>query len=141
MKPKLTLTKIAMLILLSCLTALAQYSVVFSNDDGVVFTNKIIGYGIECCITNQFKEAYVDVHLDVVTNWTGAQFNGKELGYLATNHIAEIVYQGETNMFTLKTTASEVAKWRAIPKPEPMRGWTNFVPVFPYMVTNQLIGL
>lgn len=57
----------------------------------------------------------------LVTNWTGVKFNDKELGYIATNHVATVAYQGETNQYTLKTVASEKATWR----PSPQFAWAT----------------
>jgi hypothetical protein len=59
----------------------------------------------------------------LITNWTGVQFNGKELGYTVTNHVAVITYQGGTNQFTLKSGASDVAVWRT---PIPSMYMTNY---------------
>ena len=53
-----------------------------------------------------------DIRLELVTNWTGYTFQGRELGYVATNHIADVFYQGATNSFTMKTTPSDTAVWR-----------------------------
>jgi predicted HAD superfamily hydrolase len=41
--------------------------------------------------------ATVTITLILVTNWTGDTFNGKELGFVATNHVASVMYQGDTN--------------------------------------------
>jgi hypothetical protein len=61
----------------------------------------------------------ITVALVLITNWTGVTFNNKELGYVATNHILTVDYQGGTNQFTLKTVASERAVWR---QAQPMQG-------------------
>lgn len=66
--------------------------------------------------------ATIAISLMLTTNWTGVKFNGKELGYVATNHVATVVYQGETNQYTLKTVASEKAEWRT---PQPQCTLTN----------------
>ena len=77
----------------------------------------------------------------LVTNWTGTKFNDKELGYVATNHVATVVYQGEINHPTLKTVASERVTWR---EPEPQynvliitNGFNYYQPQF----TNYIHGL
>jgi hypothetical protein len=46
------------------------------------------------------------------TNWTGVVSSGKELGFVVTNYVAQIVYDGGTNYLTVKTTVSDIAKWR-----------------------------
>lgn len=48
----------------------------------------------------------------IATNWTGHQFNGQELGYVITNHIATVKYETNSYPFTLKSTASTIAVWR-----------------------------
>ncbi len=75
------------------------------------------------------------VRLEETTNWTGTQFNGRELGYVATNHIASVVYQGATNEYTLKTVASEIAKWRTVEPTRPQIFWYNV----PWNSTNMFI--
>ena len=65
--------------------------------------------------TNSVAEYKTDIRLDLITNWTDVQFSGKQLGYVATNHVAIIVYQGATNEFVLKSVASEKAVWRNYP--------------------------
>jgi hypothetical protein len=82
--------------------------------------------------------AQITVSLMLVTNWTGTKFNDKELGYVATNHVATVVYQGETNQYTLKTVASEKATWRQ-PAPQFIT-ITNMNWSWPMTVTN-IIGL
>ena len=64
--------------------------------------------------------AQISVALVGVTNWTGVQFNTQELGYVATNHVLTVVYQGETNQFTLKTAPSDKAVWR-----QHVAAWNN----------------
>ena len=56
--------------------------------------------------------AIITISLVLTTNWTGVQDNGKELGYVSTNHVAQVMYQGATNEYILKTCASEKARWR-----------------------------
>lgn len=58
------------------------------------------------------KLAQITVSLMLITNWTGVQFNNKELGYVATNHVATVSYQDTTNQYTLKSVASNKATWR-----------------------------
>ena len=80
--------------------------------------------------------AQITISLSLITNWTGHVFEGKEVGYVATNHVATVLYQDVTNQYTLKTTVSEIAVWR---KAEPRQyltvtnGW-NYV--FPLTMTN-----
>ena len=68
----------------------------------------------EFATNSMFDPAALTLRLDTVTNWTGVNHDGQELGYVVTNHVAVIYYQGATNEFTLKTTASEIAKWRKV---------------------------
>lgn len=56
--------------------------------------------------------AQFTVSLLLATNWTGVSFKDKELGYVVTNHVATVVYEGKTNDFTLNTVASDKAVWR-----------------------------
>ena len=62
--------------------------------------------------TNKILDPSITLRLDQITNWTGVIADGKELGYVATNHVAVLYYQGATNEFKLKTSQSEIAKWR-----------------------------
>jgi len=62
--------------------------------------------------TNDIERPTIALRLDTVTNWTGVSRDGKELGYVATNHVGIVYYQGATNEFALKTTVSEAARWR-----------------------------
>lgn len=50
------------------------------------------------------------------TNWTGSYYQGKELGFVQTNHICIIVYDGTTNRTELKVELSNIAVWRDQPK-------------------------
>ncbi len=50
--------------------------------------------------------------ISLSTNWTGIPFQGRELGYVTTNHNVRIVYQDTTNVFEVKREASGVAVWR-----------------------------
>ena len=56
----------------------------------------------------------VHVTLELATNWTGVINQKQELGYVVTNHIANITYQNEVSHFTLKTVASDIAVWRPL---------------------------
>ena len=38
----------------------------------------------------------------LLTNWTGVVNGPNELGYLATNHVLTVTYDGGTNEFLLK---------------------------------------
>jgi hypothetical protein len=81
--------------------------------------------------------AQLSISLALTTNWTGYTFNGKELGYLATNHIATIGYECQSHTYTLKTTPSEIAVWR---KAEPLINWTNiYIPRGGWIMTNNII--
>jgi len=53
-----------------------------------------------------------ELTLVLATNWTGYNFNEKELGFVFTNHIAIVKYETNTYPFTLKSTASSIAVWR-----------------------------
>jgi len=46
------------------------------------------------------------------TNWTGYNFQGKELGFVVTNHIAQITGNEVTNRIQLKSIPSKIAVWR-----------------------------
>jgi hypothetical protein len=50
--------------------------------------------------------------ITVVTNWTGVTSQGKELGYLSTNHDITLSYQKTTNVVQAKRELSSVAVWR-----------------------------
>lgn len=58
--------------------------------------------------------AEIVVTLTLVTNWTGVNFEGKELGYVATNHTATLTYEGKPHEFELKTVPSNIAVWRPL---------------------------
>lgn len=60
--------------------------------------------------------AEMAVTLALVTNWTGVNVGTNELGYIATNHAARIIYDGKTNVFQLQSTPSSIAVWRPLPK-------------------------
>ena len=82
--------------------------------------------------TNTFKrfntEPFIAVQyptLNPQTNWTGIQFQGRELGYIVTNHVTHIEYKGVTNDFTLLTESGSVAVWRTNTHAQ---WWTN-VPI------------
>lgn len=55
------------------------------------------------------------ISLVLSTNWSGHFYQQQELGYVVTNHVAEVRYQGTTNRFTLKSDASNTALWRDQP--------------------------
>lgn len=52
------------------------------------------------------------VSLLVVTNWTGSIHEGKELGFVQTNHVLTAIYKGTTKHQQLKTDLSNIAVWR-----------------------------
>lgn len=65
--------------------------------------------------------ATVAMALNLSTNWTGYDFNGQELGYVLTNHVAMIRYQNETHTRLLKSVQSSIAVWR------PKESITNYI--------------
>lgn len=52
------------------------------------------------------------IKLELATNWTGYMVGTNELGYVLTNHVAEITYQSNKYSFTLTNTVSDKAVWR-----------------------------
>lgn len=94
-----------------------------NNVSSIYFTNN----------GSSLTNAIIKISLSVFTNWTGFKFEDKELGYVATNHIATVNYQNQTNSFTLKTTVSEIGRWR---KPEPMNYWNIYTNM---MITNNML--
>lgn len=56
--------------------------------------------------------AQLIVTLTLATNWTGTVKDGQELGYVVTNHVATVTYEGTSNVFTLKSVPGNVAVWR-----------------------------
>lgn len=64
----------------------------------------------------------VSITLMITTNWTGYEFGGRELGYLVTNQVAHIEYQGTTNELSIISEAGDVALWRR----KPMLSVTNY---------------
>ena len=50
-----------------------------------------------------------------VTNWTGVTSGTNELGYVVTNHQAQVIYEGATNLFLLKSVPTSIAVWRPAP--------------------------
>lgn len=51
----------------------------------------------------------ISIIISLVTNWTGVSVGDKQLGYVVTNHTAEIVYQGKTNKVELLSEPSSIA--------------------------------
>lgn len=74
-----------------------------------------------------------DLSLQLVTNWTGHVSGTNELGYVATNHIAIVRYDGATNEFKLKQVPSNIAVWRERAMPGCA---TNSIYVHPLILTN-----
>lgn len=81
--------------------------------------------------------AQLVVFLTLGTNWTGSIRDGQELGYIVTNHVATVTYDGEVKQFTLKSVPGNVAVWR----PQPVNEvqylretvyLTNTLPLFYY---------
>ena len=59
----------------------------------------------------------ISIILSLVTNWTGVTVGTNELGYVATNHTAELTYQGVKREFHLLSEPSSIAVWRPwVPK-------------------------
>lgn len=63
-------------------------------------------------MTNLIAE--VTIALNLATNWTGHVVGTNELGYVLTNHVAEISYQSNKYSFTLTNTLSDKALWRPV---------------------------
>jgi len=59
----------------------------------------------------------------LITNWTGVVVDGRELGYVATNHVSKIDWQGKSYEFILKTVPSEIARW----KPTVSTNWVMYM--------------
>lgn len=64
--------------------------------------------------------ATIVIHLTLSTNWTGHINGTNELGYVLTNHVAVVTYEGQKREFTLKSVPSDRAVWRVLTYP------TNF---------------
>ena len=114
----------------------AAFMMWLTNRSSLVDTNNAIPtYDIG--FTNHYAYSpwavQVVLNLNVVTNWTGYTFQGKELGYVATNHDASIGYQGATNTYTLKTTTSDQAVWR---DSHAIIWTTNAMPIYIYNNTQ-----
>lgn len=67
-----------------------------------------------------------------------------ELGYVVTNHVAQLVYEGVTNRMKLKTEKSDLAVWREsmltnYVYPPGWNNLTNFYYPNPWVVTNPVI--
>ena len=54
----------------------------------------------------------ISIILSLVTNWTGVTVGTNELGYVATNHTAELTYRGGKYSFRLLSEYSDIAVWR-----------------------------
>jgi hypothetical protein len=79
--------------------------------------------------------------LSLSTNWTGTTFQDRELGYVVTNHVAEVVYRGQTNRYTLLSEVSDKAVWGfVVPKPPP-QAWHWYEPGTNIVVTNDTFTL
>lgn len=79
----------------------------------------------------------LSISLVVITNWTGVQLGTKELGYVATNHVANVCYEGEKYEFPIKTTGSDVAVWRLAPNYSFTNSWIQ-IHDHGFIVTNEL---
>ena len=62
--------------------------------------------------SNSIPDPSVVSIVQTVTNWTGVITQGRELGYLTTNHDLRVVYQKTTNTIQAKRELSSVAVWR-----------------------------
>jgi len=84
--------------------------------------------------------ASIVITLTVVTNWTGHHNKSLELGYIVTNHVANLTYEGETHAFQLKSVPSENAVWR----PRTLLlltnapGWFNLPGITNLLMTNYI---
>jgi hypothetical protein len=54
------------------------------------------------------------IKLTAATNWTGVANGTNELGYVTTNHQAQVIYEGATNLFLLKSVPTSIAVWRPV---------------------------
>ena len=91
--------------------------------------------------TNSPWELAPTLTFEPSTNWTGIIADGKELGYVATNHVLTVIYYNgttQTNRFTLRTTQSGIAKWRT---PAPAFLMTNAFFNVPWIRTNSYFPL
>ena len=61
-------------------------------------------------MTNLIAE--LSIALICVTNWTGKFAGTNELGYVSTNHVATIRYDGSERTIELKSVPSNLAVWR-----------------------------
>ena len=61
-------------------------------------------------MTNLIAE--ISIALICVTNWTGKMVGTNELGYVSTNHVATIRYDGVDRTIELKSVPSNLAVWR-----------------------------
>lgn len=61
---------------------------------------------------NPMTNLLINLTLLLSTNWTGATFQDRELGYVVTNHVLEVQYRGVTNKFTVQIDLSDKAVWR-----------------------------
>ena len=98
----------------------------------LITSTAIITATLWCGITNSTNvpvRPEMSVQKELQTNWTGVSFQGKELGYVVTNHVATVTYLDTTNQFTLKTDTSNRAEWR--PAETSIGGF-----IFPWHSTN-----
>ena len=95
------LTQTVFLLIATCLMVTGQTMLTNSGTYTVCFSNELA------------NPATVQITLQPITNWTGVNLNNvQELGYVATNHNATVIYQGLTNQYTLKCVPSDIAVWR-----------------------------
>jgi hypothetical protein len=84
-------------------------------------------------ITNNLTIQSLTVALIAATNWTGHINGTNELGYVVTNHVATIRYQGQTNEFHLKSVPTGIAVWR------PQIIWVTNYLALKNVTTNSMI--
>lgn len=63
-------------------------------------------------LSNSIPDPSAVATVTTVTNWTGVITQGRELGYLFTNHDLRVCYQRTTNTIQAKRELSSVAVWR-----------------------------
>ena len=67
--------------------------------------------------------AQLSISLVLATNWVGVNNSTNELGYVVTNHVATVNYEGKEHRFVLKEEAGHIAAWR--PAAQPITAYSN----------------
>lgn len=62
--------------------------------------------------TNRGAPADITIFYRRATNWTGVTHGTNELGYVVTNKVSQVVYQGVTNETQFHTDLTGIAVWR-----------------------------